>query len=521
MANSVSRSRFIDDDDDDVATPYEQEKARYMTHFHGTEQGASATDHELRTTPLFSLSAKYDIEAQVPLSLNGATQTTLPQYALLGFHVGDHQDIVKNEPILMNTNAPNSTFICGSQGMGKSFTLARILENCLLADTEIGKMSIPIAGLVFQYDADSSRSIAETAALCSKGVKTRVLLSRSNFHKLETTYKNIPGAAEHLTLESLAFGDKHINIERMLKMMALSEQEGSVPLYMEVVQQLLRETAMGGGEFNFRAFKRQVELQNFAPAQKTMLNMRLNLLRSFMAQDEEDDFLASRALRARQNTPPKTGFNPFELKPGTLTIVDLSDPFVDAATVCVLFDVCLDIAQESRPPEGLAVVLDEAHKYLNKSTAATNFTDRLLRIIKEQRHNATRVIVATQEPTISEDFIDVASISIIHGFNSPAWFDAVKGHLGGASRLVKSAEEQDKMYRDIVALRVGESFVFSPTSFVCSSNGTPNKLGSGVMKMKTRYRPGEDRGGSVLSSDTSKVGGVSGVVDGLQKMSMS
>ncbi|KAK8196093.1 hypothetical protein M8818_007246 [Zalaria obscura] len=52
----------------------------------------------------------------------------------------------------------------------------------------------------------------------------------------------------------------------------------------------------------------------------------------------------------------------FKTQPGTLTIVDLSDPFLDDSTACVLFDVCLTAFEQSRPASGLVVALDEAHK---------------------------------------------------------------------------------------------------------------------------------------------------------------
>ena len=64
---------------------------------------------------------------------------------------------------------------------------------------------------------------------------------------------------------------------------------------------------------------------------------------------------------------------------------------------------------------------------------------------------------------------------------------AIKEHLGGASSLTQSPEKQKAMFERIVKLRVGESLVFSPSSFVCvEGGGVPAKLGAGAMKMKTR-----------------------------------
>lgn len=120
------------------------------------------------------------------------------------------------------------------------------------------------------------------------------------------------------------------------------------------------------------------------------------------------------------------------LQPGTLTIVDLSDPFLDDATVCMLFDICLGIAREERPSCGLVIALDEAHKYMNQLPAAANFTDRLLTTVREQRHIGTRIVISTQQPTISEKLLDLCSVSIVHQFKSPAWFQAIPAYLGAA-----------------------------------------------------------------------------------------
>lgn len=135
------------------------------------------------------------------------------------------------------------------------------------------------------------------------------------------------------------------------------------------------------------------------------MRLRLDLLQSFMRWPPTKSDLKKKA-------PQRL----LSLQPGKLTIVDLSDPFLDDATVCMLFDICLSIAKERRPPCGLVVALDEAHKYMNQSPAAANFTDRLLTTIREQRHIGTRVIISTQEPTISEKLLDLCSVSIVHQF---------------------------------------------------------------------------------------------------------
>lgn len=292
----------------------------------------------------------------------------------------------------------------------------------------------------------------------------------------------------------------------MNRLMAFSESDGKVPLYMEVIQRILREMAIEGqgGAFSYPIFRKKLDAasQNFTPAQTQTMNQRLSLLESFMVSN------------ARYSKDSTSTLNP---EPGTLTIIDLSDPFVDASTVCVLFDICLSLIKEKPPPSGLVVALDEAHKYMNKSLAADHFTERLLTTIREQRHNSTRVIIATQEPTLSEKLLDLSSVSIVHRFTSPAWFDAIRGHLGGASAWHAEREEQKGLMEGIVELNTGESFVFSPSSYLCVENGKARKLGSGIVKMKTRLRQGEDGGKSKMAGGA---GDVEAVAEALEDIDL-
>ncbi|KAF1956603.1 hypothetical protein CC80DRAFT_593332 [Byssothecium circinans] len=57
--------------------------------------------------------------------------------------------------------------------------------------------------------------------------------------------------------------------------------------------------------------------------------------------------------------------------PGVLTIIDLTDPVIDADFSCVLFDICLSIFL-SQTKCSKIIALDEAHNYMTASSAAEN-----------------------------------------------------------------------------------------------------------------------------------------------------
>ena len=141
--------------------------------------------------------------------------------------------------IFLNVNAPWSTFICGSQGSGKSHTLSCILENCLIP-SRLGQLPSPLAAIIFHYDnftSYGSAQLCEAAYLCSSGIPVRVLVSPTNFWRMKQTYENLPLSSPNSRkpeVVPMKFQYKHLNVTRMMSMMAVSDKDGPVPLYIEV-----------------------------------------------------------------------------------------------------------------------------------------------------------------------------------------------------------------------------------------------------------------------------------------------
>ena len=145
---------------------------------------------------------------------------------------------------------------------------------------------------------------------------------------------------------------------------------------------ILRSMAMRNQHtsgLNYNEFKDRLSMERFNDGQLAMLATRLQLLESFMVQPgvQVNDAKPSKhagtkkaqAERAeRQNKEDarerakiaKSGI--WSFKPGSLTIVDLSCPFVDESAACVMFNICLALFLEDREKAGRIVALDEAHK---------------------------------------------------------------------------------------------------------------------------------------------------------------
>jgi len=325
---------------------------------------------EMRSTPLFTSRVRSAIKnREVGLERLREPADIFPQYGLLGLHQctynyeGRRASTFSTEENLVytNMNEPWSAFICGSQGGGKSHTLSCLLENCLLSHSPVGVLPNPLAGIVFHYDKFTSATttqLCEAAYLCSSGVPVRVLVSPSNYHNMVRLYSNLPGLSPHVRpprVVPLYLQEQQLNASNMLSLMAASDGSKSAPLYLDVLVQILRDMAVereGRAGVDYAEFKSRLDSADFSRDQNGPLRLRLQLLESFL------DPRMGRSTGA--NTIPSS--NVWRFEQGSLTIVDLSDPFVNENDACSLFSICLSLFMESRGKGGKIVALDEAHK---------------------------------------------------------------------------------------------------------------------------------------------------------------
>ena len=110
------------------------------------------------------------------------------------------------------------------------------------------------------------------------------------------------------------------------------------------MQTILRDL---GENFTYRAFEKRLDehKETFNRSQLAGLEQRMTLLRSFM----------------------KTGREPMEPRflPGRLTIIDLSDTFIDSAAANGLFEIITRLFVRTDVGTGKVLVVDEAHKVLS------------------------------------------------------------------------------------------------------------------------------------------------------------
>ncbi len=145
---------------------------------------------------------------------------------------------------------------------------------------------------------------------------------------------------------------------------------------------------------------------------------------------------------------------------------------------------------------------------MTATDSSSQFTESLLSVIRQQRHLATRVIIATQEPTISPALLDLSSMTIVHRFISPHWLTTLKSHLASISNEGDpSKRDVDGIFARIVDLDAGQAFLFSPSAMLHVESGHNNastlkmqKLGTRYAKIEVRMRLTTDGGRSILAT---------------------
>jgi len=107
---------------------------------------------------------------------------------------------------------------------------------------------------------------------------------------------------------------------------------------------ILRE--IGADNFSYTKFKFSLAnaKKNFNPDQLSGLEQRMLLLESFLE-------------KGSKRTSVETRF-----REGQLTIVDLTDPFIDAGHANALFEIVTRLFQRTVLDTGKVLVVDEAHK---------------------------------------------------------------------------------------------------------------------------------------------------------------
>lgn len=97
-------------------------------------------------------------------------------------------------------------------------------------------------------------------------------------------------------IEPLRISQEDLNTKRMLDLMAVSHDDGPMPLYLHAVYRILREMRIEqqetGSSFSYVNFKSRVEQTAMTPAQLGPLTQRLDTLESFLPKKQVGSMVA-------------------------------------------------------------------------------------------------------------------------------------------------------------------------------------------------------------------------------------
>lgn len=121
---------------------------------------------------------------------------------------------------------------------------------------------------------------------------------------------------------------------------------------MKILRDMARSN-QGRGHFDYNEFKMRIENEEFVKGQTRPLQMRLDVLESFFEPG---------TVMVKGKAPQKAPYDIWQFDKGSLTIVDLSCPFVGPDDACALFNICVSLFLKDRKHTGRMIALDEAHK---------------------------------------------------------------------------------------------------------------------------------------------------------------
>eukprot|EP00899_Mesostigma_viride_P017724 jgi/Mesvir1/25953/Mv20945-RA.1 len=409
------------------------------------------------------------------------------QWGLLGTNVAD------NANIYLNTSSPFCAVTVGVQGAGKSHSLATIIESCALHFPPVSSVSIPLSTLVFHYDTDQANFCEAAMLSCpNRGLASRlapgeggvpvslpaiqklVVLVSPSFYRQRSKFYH---AWENTRVYPLLFTWRTINAT-MLKSLMQVDVSDSPPLYVGALFDLLRKLQKQDMYPTFESFKNALLQMDFTPAQLAPLALRLQLVESLLAESPENADLTERV----------------ELRDvcesGTVVIADLTDPMMTVAEACGVFKVLLDNFRSlelSPQSTGKLIVFDEAHKYLTGGSSASlnELSSTVVELVRQMRHHGMRIMISSQSPmTLPDELLELASLCIVHRFQSWDWF----------VRLKRKINFSDAAFQHILELPTGNALVF------CHRwpYHEDNELGNGVRELRMRQRLTSDGGRSKI-----------------------
>lgn len=422
------------------------DKAQTETSSRGPQAGpvslAGETEHVARRRPVECTASEDGAETASPGEarapsgtkeptchyLVGDTKVT-PQWGIIGRYGGD--------AVALDLNGCNTLSLFGVQGGGKSYTMGTILEMALRPLPGLNVLRRPLAAVVFHYNesqdyapefvtmSEPNRVAAEVARLREEyGGEPEALediLILSTEDKIAARQREFPG----MKVEPIAFHPGELTIQDWRFLMGAV---GNDSLYIRELNLAMRSLR---DNITVEGLRQAVEASGLSDSQRKLARLRLRFAEQFVRE----------GLRLSD-----------KLHPGRLIIVDLRDELVETDEALGLFVVMLRVFAGATH-EGRAfskwIAFDEAHKYIRNP----DLVDSVVEVIRQMRHQATSVLIASQDPpSLPLKVVELSSLVMLHRMDSPNWLKHIQRAITALGDLTAPA---------LARLRPGEAYLWA------------------------------------------------------------
>ncbi|TAK28174.1 MAG: ATP-binding protein [Chloroflexota bacterium] len=360
--------------------------------------------------------------------LVGDTKLT-PQWGILGKYGGDS--------VALDLNGCNTLSLFGVQGGGKSYTMGAILEMALRKLPGLNILPHPLAAVVFHYNESQdyapefvsmnhpNRVVSEVARLRGEyggepsSVEDVLVLAPSD--KVAARQRDFPG----LSVQPIAFHPAELTIQDWRFLMGAIGNDSLYIRELNLVMRSLRENITIDG------LRQAIDASTLSDTQKRLAGLRLRFAEQFV---REGDRLRDK------------------LYPGRLVVVDLRDELIETDEALGLFVVMLRVfagATYNGKPFSKWIAFDEAHKYIRNS----DLVDSVVEVIRQMRHQATSVLIASQDPpSLPIKIVELSSMVMLHRMDSPGWLKHIQRAITALGELTPPS---------LARLSPGEAYVWA------------------------------------------------------------
>jgi len=409
----------------------------------GPRPGATLSQPPVSPAPVQAPTATPAPVVSRPTIVLGANQPT-PQYGVLGSF--------GNARIAIDLTGCNTVSLFGVQGFGKSYTLGVIAEMAVQPIPGVNELSAPLATVIFHYhksDAyepefasaispnDKPREVQKLrdeygAAPC--GLRDMLLLTPEA--KLEQRRAEFPS----IDVRPIKFSSAELGVEGWKFLLGAS---GNDALYMRQLVAIMRRYRSG---LTLEQLRSDVAEADLGTAARRLAEDRIALAAPYI-----DDRANLKEL----------------LRPGRTVIIDLRDEWIEKEEALGLFVALMRIfatvKHEGRDFNKL-MVFDEAHKYITES----DLIGQVVETIREMRHQATSVVIASQDPlSVPRSVIELTSVLMMHRMTSPQWIKHLKSAISALEGITEG---------HVAALQPGEVLVWAQRSTDSRFTQRPQKV---------------------------------------------